>query len=45
MYLDEGDAIGRHGDVVAEFVEELRRNSQGGAAELKLIRPGTETHA
>lgn len=45
LYLDEGDAIGRHGDVVAELVEELRRNSQGGAAELKLIRPGTETHA
>lgn len=44
LYLDEGDAVGRHGDVVAELVEELRRNPQGGAAELKLIRPETETH-
>ncbi len=44
LYLDEGDAVGGHGDVIAELVEELRRDPQGGAAELKLIRPETETH-
>lgn len=38
-YLDVGDAVGRHSDVVAQLVEELRRNPQGGAAELKLIGP------
>lgn len=41
-YLNEGDATRRHGDVVAELVEELGRDSQGGAAKLKLIRPETE---
>lgn len=43
LYLDEGDAVGWHGNVVAKLVEELRRNPQGGAAKLKLIRPETET--
>lgn len=43
LYLDEGDAIGGHGDVVTELVEELRRNPEGGAAKLKLVRPTTET--
>lgn len=43
LYLDKGDAIGGHGDVVAQLVEELRRNPQGGAAKLELVRPVTET--
>lgn len=43
-YLDEGDAVGWHGDVIAQLVEELRRNPQGGAAKLKLVGPETKTH-
>lgn len=42
LYLNEGDATRRHGDVVAELVEELGRDSQGGTAKLKLIGPETE---
>lgn len=45
LYLDKGDAVGGDGDVVAELVEELRRNPQGGAAKFKLVRPETETRA
>lgn len=43
-YLDEGDAVGWHGDVVAELVEEVRRNPQGGAAKPELIRPERRRH-
>lgn len=44
LYLDKGDAVGWHSDVIAELVEELRKYTQGSAAELKLIRPETQTH-
>lgn len=42
-YRDKGDAARRNCDVVTELVKELRRNPQRGTAELKFIRPETET--
>lgn len=38
-YLDVDYAVGRHGDVVAQLVEKLWRNPQGGAAKLELVGP------